>query len=561
MTFDVLAFLRAASMLGDPLQRLEAAGELARMSGANGLMLFVRDSAIRRSLPVPGFPQTLRGASGWRSLLDEAIDRGTSEGNVLVAEGEPQPALALGLADGTVAVLTGRSTAGQACEEAVEMLRTSLPLLGAFFRVEWDAQRSVVEARMARQAAVQANDLVSRLDTARAALQEALSVAERANRARDEFLATVSHELRTPLTSIVGWVQLLRMEQDSTSISDGLETIERNAKSQTRLIEDLLDFSRINAGKLRLDVGPVDLFDVVNSAIEVIRPAAEAKGISLEAVLDPRAGLVSGDEGRLQQVVWNLLSNAVKFTRRKGFVRIKLERVESHSQLTVSDSGEGISPEFLPYVFDRFSQADGSSTRSHSGLGLGLGIVKHLVELHGGIVQAYSQGLGLGSSFVVRIPLIAARHQNEPRDPGLFTEGETGEALADLTGVSVLVVEDNDDSRNMLEAMLQRSGAKVRAADSVPMAMRMLVSGRPDIVISDIEMPGEDGYSLIRKMRLSERASEHVPAIALTAYARTADRVRALAAGFQTHMSKPVEPAELLAAVKSLITGQRKLGT
>jgi len=407
---------------------------------------------------------------------------------------------------------------------------------------------------MARNAAVQATSLAEKLDATRRELQHALSAAETASRARDEFLATVSHELRTPLTSIVGWIQLLRLERDEASLSEGLDTIDRNARAQSRLIEDILDFSRINAGKLHLNVRSLDLSDVIDAAMDVVRPAADAKGVRIERILDSEAGHVSGDADRLKQVVWNLLSNAVKFTPRGGKVLIRLQRINSHCELTVSDTGQGISPKFLPYVFDRFSQADSSSTRAHAGLGLGLGIVRHLVELHGGTVQAFSRGEGQGATLAVRLPLLLAHHRAEDQvvriEPPAVRTIE--EAFADLTGVSVLVVEDNDDSRKLLQTILTRSGAVVQVADSAAAALRIVAGEWPDIVISDIEMPGEDGYSLIRKIRLQESASRRVPAIALTAYTGSADRVRALAAGFQTHMSKPVEPAELVAAVKSL---------
>ena len=294
---------------------------------------------------------------------------------------------------------------------------------------------------------------------------------------------------------------------------------------------------------------------MINAAIEVMRPAADAKGVRVDAVLDSAGGFVSGDADRLQQVVWNLLSNAVKFTSRAGRVQIRLERVNSHTELTVSDTGEGISPDFLPFVFDRFSQADSTSTRTHGGLGLGLGIVRHLVELHGGTVQAFSPGRGEGATFAVRLPLAVAHihapartvHRQEHLEPG---SGRN--ELADLTGLAVLVVEDNEDARRLLSTILKRCGAAVQAAESASVALRLYALRPPDLIISDIEMPGEDGYSFIRKVRLQESPRSRVPAIALTAYSRSVDRVRALAAGFQMHMSKPVEPAELVAAAKSL---------
>ena len=554
---ETLAALRAAVGLAEPARRREAAQGFARRWRAEDLVVFVRDEAVGRSLPAPGFGPTLRGARAWRQLVDAAIEHGSAEGSVENERGELRPACALGLADGTAAVLVGEGIA----PPARPLLREILPLFGALFRVEAAAARAEVESNMARHAAAQATSLAAKLDATRAELQHALRAAETASRARDEFLATVSHELRTPLTSIIGWIQLLRLERDEASLSEGLDTIDRNARAQSRLIEDILDFSRINAGKLRLDVHSLDVSEIIDAAIDIVRPGANAKGVRIERVLDSEAGHVSGDADRLQQVVWNLLSNAVKFTPRGGKVLIRLERVNSHCELTVTDTGQGISPQFLPYVFDRFSQADSSSTRAHAGLGLGLGIVRHLVELHGGTVQAFSPGEGQGATFAVRLPLLVAHHraggEAVPRielPPVRTTESD----FADLTGVSVLVVEDNDDARKLLQTILTRSGAIVQVAESVPTALRMLAGEWPDLVISDIEMPGEDGYSLIRKIRLQEPPSQRVPAIALTAYTRSVDRVRALAAGFQMHMSKPVEPAELVVAVKSLAGAHRR---
>jgi signal transduction histidine kinase/CheY-like chemotaxis protein len=554
---DTNEALQAAVEIADPARRAVAAKTFAARWGADELIMFVRDESVGQSLPAPGFPQTLPGAAAWHQLVARAVEQGSAEGEVRSGSGEARPARAFGLADGTAAVLVGEAVA----EPAWPALRVMLPLFGALFRAEAAAARADVESKMARHAATQATSLAAKLDATRAELQHALGVAETASRARDEFLATVSHELRTPLTSIIGWIQLLRLERDEAALAEGLETIDRNARAQSRLIEDILDFSRINAGKLRLNVGPLDLVDVVDAAIDVVRPAADAKGVRIEKVLDSDAGLVSGDQDRLQQVVWNLLSNAVKFTPRGGKVQVRLERINSHCELSVTDTGEGIPPNFLPFVFDRFSQADSSSTRSHTGLGLGLGIVRHLVELHGGTVQAFSPGVGKGATFAVRLPLLAAHHR-EANEVVQRLELPAARSMeqdyADLTGVSILLVEDNDDSRKLLQTILMRAGASVDVAESVPTALRVLAGGWPDIVVSDIEMPGEDGYSLIRKIRLQEPASRHVPAIALTAYTRTVDRVRALAAGFQTHMSKPVEPAELVATVKSLVAGPRK---
>lgn len=554
---DFSEALRAAAQLADPACRADAARALARACGGEDLIIFVRDAVAGRSLPAAHFPQTLRNARSWRTLVERSIETGAADGFVENQHGQTRAARAMGSPDGSAAVLIGDKIEEHGCS----LLRDLLPLFAALFRNEAAAKHAEVESKMARQAAAQAAQLAAKLDATRAELQHALSLAETASLARDDFLATVSHELRTPLTSIIGWIQLLRLERDEAALTEGLETIDRNARAQSRLIEDILDFSRINAGKLGLSVRPLDLAEIIDAAIDIVRPSAAAKGLRVDRVLDSEAGYVSGDPDRLQQVAWNLLSNAVKFTPRGGRVQVRLERVESHCELTVSDTGQGISPKFLPYVFDRFSQADSSSTRSHAGLGLGLGIVRHVVELHGGTVQAFSPGEGQGSTFAVRLPLLVAHHRDAEQivrpleAPAVYPPAQP---FSDLTGLSVLVVEDNDDARKLLQTILTRSGAAVEVAESVPAALRILAGNWPDIIISDIEMPGEDGYSLIRKIRLQEPPSRHVPAIALTAYTRSVDRVRALAAGFQTHMSKPVEPAELIAAVKSLAAGQRR---
>ena len=381
--------------------------------------------------------------------------------------------------------------------------------------------------------------------------------AETANRSKDEFLATVSHELRTPLNAILGWAHMLRASTlDETTERRALETIERNAKSQAQLIEDILDVSRIVTGKLRLDVRPVDLDGVVEAAIDAMRPAAEAKGIQIESILDPRAGPISGDPNRLQQVIWNLVSNAVKFTDKGGRVQVQLRRVSSHVEIVVSDTGQGIDPEFMPYVFDRFRQADATSTRRHGGLGLGLAIVRHLVEMHGGTVEASSDGESKGATFTVKLPMIVARvEQRDIERPHPAPAGTiSDEPSARLDGVRVMVVDDEPDTREMLRIMIGELGAVVKLCASSEEAIRMLGEWRPDIIVSDIEMPDEDGYELIRKVRRAEANGGRgkVPAIALTAYGRVEDRVRALSAGYQMHIAKPAEPTELAAVIASL---------
>jgi signal transduction histidine kinase/CheY-like chemotaxis protein len=386
--------------------------------------------------------------------------------------------------------------------------------------------------------------------------------AETATRAKDEFLAVVSHELRTPLSPILAWASMLQRGMlDSGKTKRALVVIEQNAKAQAQLIDDLLDVSRIVSGRLRLDVRPVEPRSVVERALEVVRPAAEAKGVRLHAVLDPRAGFVSGDAERLQQVVWNLLSNAVKFTPRGGRAEVRLERVQSHLEIVVSDTGKGISPEFLPRLFDRFEQADVSSTRRHGGLGLGLAIVRHLVELHGGTVAAESGGEGNGATFRVSLPLLIAQGDavdTERRHPVAGTAG-VEERFGRLDGVRVLVVDDEPDSNEVVRSVLLACGAEVETAASAAQALGLLDRWRPHVLVSDVGMPDEDGYALITRVR-ARRDDGRIPAIALTAYARVEDRVKLLSAGFQLHVAKPLEPAELVAAVGTLSRATRAPG-
>ena len=382
--------------------------------------------------------------------------------------------------------------------------------------------------------------------------------AQESSRLKDEFLATVSHELRTPLTAILGWAHLLRrggFNGDSTL--KALETIERNARAQSQLIEDLLDVSRIITGKLRIDIRPVNPNAFIEAAIEAVAPAAEAKGVRIQRIMDTGVVTVAGDPVRLQQVVWNLLSNAIKFTPKGGRVQVRLERVNSHIEIGVSDSGTGIEPEFLPYVFDRFRQADQRSTRQHGGLGLGLAIVRHLVELHGGTVRAESPGSNQGSTFTVLLP-VAPVYQNidqgERVHPAARDTLPTYECPDRLDGLKVLIVDDEPDTRELLTMGLTQCGAEVKAAGSVAEALEVIITEAPDLLISDIGMPNEDGYELIRRVReLPAESGRKMPAIALTAYARVEDRMQALRAGYQMHVPKPVELAELVAVAASLI--------
>ena len=380
--------------------------------------------------------------------------------------------------------------------------------------------------------------------------------AEEADRLKDEFLATLSHELRTPLTSILGWASMIRNgEVAGHNAARAIETIERNARSQARLIDDLLDVSRIITGNLRLDLHPLNLAPIVDAALDGLRPTADVKGILLQTRFEPRECLIKGDPNRLRQVIWNLLSNAIKFTQRGGIVKIDLTCLES-ARLIVSDTGEGISAEFLPYVFDRFRQAEASISRKQGGLGLGLAVVRHLVELHGGTISAESEGLGKGSAFTVELPLAEerrdpARAEQRRREVERRTNRSGAVKLDDL---HVLLVEDDDDSRKLLGTMLKRHGARVTSTKSAEEALSVFDSELPDVMISDIGMPEEDGYQLIRKLRaLPPEKGGHIPAIALTGYASRKDRDRALTAGYHQHMAKPVEQADLIAAIAALL--------
>lgn len=382
--------------------------------------------------------------------------------------------------------------------------------------------------------------------------------AEEASRAKDELLGITSHELRTPLSAILGWVRMLRSGHLSDDKRErALETIERNAKIQVQLVEDLLDFNRVITGKLRLTLAPLEPAEVVEAAVDVIRPAADAKKVRLQVLLDPGAGTLNGDAERLQQVVWNLLSNAVKFTPKEGRVYVRMQREDSHVEIVVADSGAGIAPAFLPHVFQPFRQQDATATRAHGGLGLGLAIVKHLVELHGGRIEAHSDGEGKGATFVVRLPVSPLRSASLPASTKpVSRRGDTHAMLKcppELEGLRVLVCEDEPDARELLESILTGCKATVTLASSVTEALDRFAETIPDVLISDIGMPEASGYELIRRIRaLPAEKGGRVPAVALTAYASMADRTRALMEGFQNHVAKPTEPQELLAAVASL---------
>jgi signal transduction histidine kinase/ActR/RegA family two-component response regulator len=385
--------------------------------------------------------------------------------------------------------------------------------------------------------------------------QMARAEAETANRMKDEFLATVSHELRTPLNAIIGWSHLLRSGRlDEATAARAMETIDRNAKSQAQLIEDILDVSRVITGKLRLHNEPVDIASVINAAIDSVQLAIDSKDLHLEVTLDPSARRTFGDANRLQQVVWNLLSNAIKFTPSSGHIEVRVERAEGNMQLRVSDNGCGIGPDFLAFIFDRFRQADGTTTRRHGGLGLGLAIVRHLVELHGGTIRAESTGAGHGSTFTITLPL--APHSSTGRKSGKVRKRELSNGhfafLPSLNDVKVLLVDDDPDTLQVIEVMLDGSKAVVETAASVSEALEILKWYRPHVLVSDLAMPGEDGYSLIVKVRASEGDGREIPAIALTSYVRVEDRTRALAAGFNMFVPKPVQLEELITAIANL---------
>jgi PAS domain S-box-containing protein len=378
-----------------------------------------------------------------------------------------------------------------------------------------------------------------------------------ADRLKDEFLAVLSHELRTPLNAIVGYARLLRGGLLSgTKMERGLETLDRNATALTQIVEDVLDISRIVTGKIRLDVQPVDLSSLVQNAVSTVLPAADAKSIRIETIIDPRVGPVSGDPGRLQQVAWNLLSNAVKFTPKNGRVQVRVECVNSHVELAVSDTGIGINPDFLPYVFERFRQADGSMSRKAGGLGLGLSIVRHIIEMHGGSVQAASEGDGCGATFRVRLPLMIVHASAvEARREHPRTESAPPlAALADLAGVRVMAVDDEEDALGLLRVVLEAAGAEVITSSSAEAALGQIADANPHVLVVDLGMPAVDGFQFISRLRGSDNAAiRNIPAAALTAFARSEDRTRALRAGFEMHLAKPVDPGELVASVATLV--------
>lgn len=383
-------------------------------------------------------------------------------------------------------------------------------------------------------------------------LAEAHEELKRADRLKADFLATLSHELRTPLTAILGWIQILKEQPTAEELEEGVAVIERNVRLQSQLIEDLLDISRIESGKVALDVQRMNLVAIVSAAMDTVRPTAESKAIKITSAFASVDGVVMGDKNRLQQIVWNLLTNAIKFTPRGGRIHLVIERVNSHVEISVTDSGQGIAPEFLQHVFDRFRQADSSTTRKHGGLGIGLSIARHLTELHGGSLAVRSPGLGLGATFTINLPLISAHPETQSLAVAQRNaEVDGASQRGDLSGVNVLVVDDDCDSLGTIQRILQRNGACVHAASSMEAGLEGFRACKPDVILSDIGMPMHDGYEFIKRLR-AEPGGKSVPAVALTALARSEDRARALKAGFQMHVAKPVDSHELVAVVQNL---------
>jgi signal transduction histidine kinase len=429
-----------------------------------------------------------------------------------------------------------------------EVLRARVKAFVDLFQQRERLRRAEVgERTRERDDALQ--QLAALLASERAARREA----EIANSAKDEFLATVSHELRTPLSAILGWAVIARRHSPPPEVDRALCTIERNARAQMRIIEDVLDVGRIISGKLRLEITATKVAEVIEAAVQVVRPAADAKQVKLDVRIDEDVGVIAADAERLQQIAWNVLSNALKFTRRGGNVEVAAKRAGSTVVLTVRDDGQGIRPEFLPYLFEPFRQADGSTTRRHGGLGLGLAIVKQLVQAHGGRITAHSDGEGKGATFVVELPARApAVAERSPRGQrGSVPPGPARDVR--LEGVRVLVVDDDEDTRDLVGHMLSEQGAGVSFASSAEEAFGQLERGRPDVLLSDIGMPDVNGYSLIRRIRsLPAEQGGRTPAVALTAYAREEDGERAFTAGFQAHITKPVDPDQLAAVVANL---------
>ncbi len=502
------------------------------------LPAFERESRARTFARGVGLPGRVwqQGVPAW--IADVTADDNFPRAPIAAAEGlRGAFAFPVLLAGNVLGVLEFFARAARAPDEwLLETLATLGSQIGQFL------ERTRAEERL--RASERA--LAASLQREQAARGEA----EAASRAKDEFLAIVSHELRAPLTPMLLWTRMLQGNMlDEAARMRAIEVIESNARAQAQLVEDLLDVSRIVTGKLRLEVAPVALARVIEEALESTRPASEARGVEVVLALDPDVGMVHGDAGRLQQVVWNLLSNAVKFTPRGGRVDVRLAADGDELELTVRDTGSGISQAFLPHVFERFRQADGQPTRAHGGLGLGLAIVRHLVEAHGGRVRAESAGDGQGATFVVCLPRYGVAASAD--DTGAAARSLPRERLR---GRRVLMVDDDADTRSALGAILTNAGAELRDAESAAAAMEVLRAWRPDLLVSDLGLPDEDGYTLMRRIRaLAPSAGGNVPAVALTGYARAADRARCIEAGFQRHVVKPVDPVELIDVVATVL--------
>jgi PAS domain S-box-containing protein len=451
---------------------------------------------------------------------------------------------------------TGISTRQMGGERVLAALRASgeeFPMEARISQIEVGREKLytviIRDITLRKRAEAERDELLVRERAARAE-------AETANRAKDSFLAMISHELRTPLSPILAWSRMLRQGKvDEEKTRRALDVIERSARTQAQLIEDMLDVSRIISGKLRMQVRPVPIQPVIENAVETVRPAAEAKNVRLHVVLDTDVGPVLGDAERLQQVVWNLLSNAVKFTPKGGRVQVALERVNSHVEIAVADNGQGIRPETLPFIFERFRQGETGTTRTHGGLGLGLAIVKHILEAHGGTIHAESAGEGKGAVFTVKLPLAVARTADEPerRHPtAVEANGRVDDRYPSLEGVRVLVVDDEPHSNEVVSTLLGSCGAEIRVAVSAAQARELLGRWTADVLVSDIGMPGEDGYEFIAKLRAQAGPVAQIPAVALTAYASRDDRIGLLSAGFQAHVPKPLDPLELVTVVANL---------
>ena len=492
---------------------------------------------------------------------DEIGFRATAEvGRVQSFLGAPIPLSTKGLGWVYLINRIGADGFNEADERLAETLATQVAIAYENAALYAEAQTHASELRfevaVRKQAEEERAELLTREQAARAE-------AEAANRIKDEFLSTLSHELRTPLTAILGWSELIRRSGfDNTVLTRALETIERNARSQSKLIDDLLDVSRIITGKIRIHLRPVEIQTVVNIALEGVRPALEAKEIQVETDFDSANCLVLGDGNRLQQVFWNLLNNAVKFTPSGGHVKVAVQKSGSEVQVVVTDSGIGVESEFIPYVFERFRQADGSTTRTHGGLGLGLAIVRHLVELHVGRVEARSEGRNRGATFTVTLPLAVGESgpNGDDRNQEEFRRSKTLDESQRLDGLRILVVDDEADARELIAAILANRGGNVRCCVSAAEALEAFDEWNPDLLVSDVGMPVEDGYSLIGKIRRCEVGTARpLPAIALTAYASSEDRTQALSAGYQMHLSKPVDQKALLNAIATAL-GPRSNG-